>query len=317
MFNSIWDDVKAQFRYGNMLTQIILVNTGIFILTILLLVIFFFVFQERADAALNKVLTWFMASYEPRHNLTRPWSWFTYMFLHKDLFHFAWNMIVLYMYGRIFQDFLGTRRTLPLYVFGGFVGFLFYVLSHFLVPAYIGPYCLGASAAIWAIAMATTLLRPDYVVHLMFLGAVRLKYITAVLVILNLIALPQGNTGGQMAHIGGMLAGWYFIYLLKEKGYDMAVPFNKVWDKIAGFFSPFFGNLFGNPQLRTSYKSDSKSDWEAYRHGRNKSREPEINSDGSISQEVIDEILDKINRSGYDSLSKEEKEYLFKYSNKS
>ena len=194
-------------------------------------------------------------------------------------------------------------------------GFLFYILSHFIVPNFVGLYCLGASAAVWAVTMSTTILRPDHIIHLIFLGAVRLKYITAVLIVLNMIAIPQGNTGGQIAHVGGMLAGWYFIYLLREKGYDLAVPFNKVWDKIASVFSPFLGKWFSNPQLTTSYKSGSKSDWESYRHGRSK-RKTSATKGKELTEEVIDEILDKINRSGYDSLSKEEKEHLFKYSKK-
>ncbi len=307
MFTSIWEDIKREFQYGNTLTQIILVNTGVFILVNIILVILFFIYQGGAHIRLDYILRWFEASHDPWHILTRPWTIFTYMFLHKGLFHYAMNMILLYIFGRIFRDFLGNRKILPLYVYGGFAGFLVYLLTSFVIDD-VGMYMLGASAGVWAIVMATTVLRPDYVIRLMFIGDIRLKYITFVLIVLNLIAITGVNTGGQMAHIGGMLVGWNFIYML-QNGTDLSVPFNKIWDKIANAFGSVVDKLRGKGSLDREFKKKPTSSFMTKRASDDEKYEEEANR-----QERVDAILEKIKRSGYDSLTQEEKEFLFKAS---
>ncbi len=300
MLGTIWEDAKRQFQYGNMVIQIILVNTAIFLSIVVLYALFFLIFQ--GDTGIIKgVVRWFMVPPSPTGLIWKPWSLFTYMFLHEGLMHFAMNMLLFYIYGRIFQDFLGNRKVLPLYIIGGLAGAAMYWLTGLLGFPSSG--MLGASAAVWAVVMATTVLRPDYVIHLIFLGAVRLKYVTLVLMLLTIIAIPGLNTGGEMAHIGGMIIGWLFIYLL-QNGNDLSVSFNRMWDPIASAFSGLFvgGAARGrrapehNPHMRVvktkRYADDRKKEAQQSR------------------QERVDEILDKINDSGYDSLTEEDKDFL-------
>lgn len=313
MFSSIWEDIKREFQYGNTLIQIILVNTAVFIAVNLLLVIFFFVFQENAQYNLDIVLRWFEASNQPWHILTKPWTIFTYMFLHQGLFHFAFNMLLFYIYGRIFRDFLGNRKVLPLYVLGGLAGFVFYLIATLLVPRYVGPYMLGASAGVWGIVMGTTVLRPDYSIRLMFIGDVRLKYITFVLMIMSIIAIPGTNTGGEMAHVGGMIMGWLFIYLL-QNGNDLSKPFNAIWDKIATFFGNAVDAIAGRRRSNMSVLDDEQTKKRSRRFNTKRAADDEKYEREASQQQQVDAILEKIKRSGYDSLTQQEKEFLFKAS---
>lgn len=299
MLGTIWEDAKRQFQYGNTVVQLILVNTAVFLVIILLSAIFFLL--SRGESGLvDTMVNWFMVPPSPMGLIWKPWSILTYMFLHKGLFHVAMNMYLFYIYGRIFQDFLGNRKVLPLYILGGLAGVVMYWITGLLGFPSSG--MLGASAAVWAIVMAATVLRPDYVLHLIFIGPVKLKYITLVLMILTFVAITGMNTGGEMAHIGGMIMGWLFIYLL-QTGTDLSISFNRMWDPIANAVTGLFsGSVSGsrapkrNPHMHVvktkRYADDRKSEEQQSR------------------QERVDEILDKINESGYGSLSDEEKDFL-------
>ncbi|MEM9847923.1 MAG: rhomboid family intramembrane serine protease, partial [Bacteroidota bacterium] len=212
MFQSIWEDVKREFSYGNMITQIIIVNAAVFVLMGFVSVFLFFS-SENAEAARESFVAfqrWFSMSDSFLYNLTHPWVIFTHMFLHVGFMHILFNMLWLYWFGRIAGDFLGNQRILPIYLLGGLAGALAYFLSAQVDGLPIGSYALGASAAVLAIITSAATTAPNYYVNLLFIGSVKLKYIAAVFVLLDVFAIAQfsPNAGGSIAHLGGAAFGW-------------------------------------------------------------------------------------------------------------
>lgn len=222
---------------------------------------------------------------------TRFWTAFTYMFLHLDLGHVFWNMVWLYWMGRIFMEYMGGRRLFGVYVLGGLSGaFLFLALSQVF---YLGNGLVGASAGVMAVVVAAAVHRPNYIVHLLFIGPVRLKYIALISFLLTTLIDFTINTGGKVAHIGGALFG--LLYGMQyNKGRDLSKGVTQL------------GNLFGSKKSKSHLKVTYKK----------KLSDEEYNAHRVVEQQVIDAILDKISKSGYDSLSKKEKEILFRASNK-
>lgn len=305
MVNSIWEDIKRQFQSGDTLTRIILVNLGVFLSVNLLLLIFFFIYQQDAENQLNKVLTWFEAGSTLRHNLTRPWTIITYMFLHKGFWHFLWNMLILYWFGRILQELSGNQRILPVYVLGGIAGFVAYVIAAQFFPSFISPYMLGASAGVAAVIMASAVLAPEYRMNLILIGPVPLKYLAAFFILMFLFSIPRGNTGGHFAHLGGVLMGWFFVHQLRN-GNDMSVKFNSIVDGIKDYLA-WVGGIFQSKKgPRVAYKNPKANKFSKGGHKRD--------DESVVQQEKVDEILEKIKRSGYESLTEEEKDFLFKAS---
>ncbi|MEO1515682.1 MAG: rhomboid family intramembrane serine protease [Bacteroidota bacterium] len=313
MFASLWDDVKREFSKGNTVTRLIIVNVSFFVLINL-----FKLFSRLGDptgglSLYNKVLDWFMISSDPIEVLTEPWTLFTSMFLHEGFWHILWNMLFLYWFGRIVGDLIGDRHILPMYLLGGLVGNIAFLASAALM-GYSGS-ALGASGAVMAIVLASAVLAPDYMMYLLLIGPVKLKYIVAVLLFLDLIGIADDiNTGGHFAHLGGAFMGWLFVLQLRS-GTDLSQPVNKIVFAIRDFFRKIGGSLKGKP----------KGPHLAYRNKKKKkrwgSRKPhavsDVDTDGNMShQEELDAILDKIKKTGYESLTAEEKEFLFKASKK-
>ncbi|MCB0550547.1 MAG: rhomboid family intramembrane serine protease [Phaeodactylibacter sp.] len=316
MLQSIWDDVKREFSYGNMVTRIIIVNVVIYVVVNIVWIIARISNQWMTPEWYTKFMQFFMMSSDWLHNLTHPWVIITSMFLHEGFWHILWNMLFMYWFGRIVGDFIGNQRILPLYLLGGILGGIVYFLSLNLLP-YGGEgahYALGASAAVMAIVVAAGAIAPDYVMRLLFLGDVKLKYIVAVLVFIDLVGMAGDiNTGGHFAHLGGALFGWLFVVQLRS-GNDWSAPVNNFLDSISSFFSNLFsGNRGGRPKV--VYRNPNRTRSRA--NSRSSSRgEASSDSNGKGYQERLDAILDKIKKSGYDSLSKEEKEFLFNASKK-
>lgn len=220
----------------------------------------------------------------------RFWTAFTYMFFHMDLGHVFWNMLWLYWTGRIFMEYMGGRRLFGVYVLGGLSGALLFLLLSQVF--YLGNGLVGASAGVMAIVVAAATHRPNYVVHLILIGPVRLKYIALISFLLTTLIDFTINTGGKVAHLGGALFGLLY-----------GLQYNKGRDLSKGVTS--IGNVFARKpksHLKVMYKK--------------RLTDEEYNANRVIEQQVIDAILDKISKSGYDSLSKKEKEILFRASNK-
>ncbi|MBK8517953.1 MAG: rhomboid family intramembrane serine protease [Saprospiraceae bacterium] len=220
------------------------------------------------------------------------------MFVHSGLWHLAWNMITLYWFGNIAGDLLGDRRILPVYILGGLMGAVFYIVS-FTFLSGIGVMALGASAAVLAVVFTAVSVAPDYVVHLILIGPVRIKYIGLIIFFIDLIGTRSGdNTGGHIAHLGGTLFGIFFVYLLRS-GIDISKIFSADKSK---FIKSNRSPLYTKSKLKIAHKAETIL----------KKIHPDTENK-PISLKV-DEILDKIKSSGYDSLTAEEKEILYQAS---
>jgi membrane associated rhomboid family serine protease len=219
--------------------------------------------------------------------LTHFWTPFTYMFMHASVFHILFNMLWLYWFGQIFEEFLGKKRTLGLYLLGGFAGALLYVVCFNTLPLFtqnnaaLNSSMVGASAAVMAVMTATATQLPDYTISLILIGPVRLKWLVLFFIVLDFLGTVGPNAGGEIAHLGGALMGFIYIKQL-QKGTDLVAI-------IANIFKP-------KPKMKIVASNPSK------------------NSSYFPRQDEIDLILDKISKSGYDSLSKQEKEVLFRAS---
>ncbi len=315
MFTSIWEDIKQQFSYGNTLTRIILVNIAVFVVVTLVRLI---LMPVENGFTYNDFIHFFAISSSGWHNLTHPWVIITHMFLHEQIFHILWNMLLLYWFGRIVGDLLGDHRVLPIYLLSGVAGGLMYfAMAQVLTSMAFGSYALGASAAFMGIVVVAGVMAPDYIISLLFLGDVRLKYIVAVLVLLDLVAISwNSNTGGSFGHLGGALMG-YVIARQLQQGNDLTAPVNDWVQKISTFFNSLFSSdrprpkmAYRNPKVKQEQRTTS-------RHSRSGSAGEHKSDPQNLShQEKVDAILDKIKKSGYESLSQEEKEYLFNASKK-
>jgi membrane associated rhomboid family serine protease len=298
MSNSILDDIKFNLKTGNNVLRFIIINVGIFIvLGLLSLLDNLFklggLLQFHEYFTFPSSLVWW---------LRKPWSLLSYMFLHRDLFHLLGNMIMLYFGGRIFTDFLGNQRIVAIYFAGGIAGALLYMLLYNTIPMFadagMNANLIGSSAAVLAIFFAIASYLPNYEVSLILIGPVRLKYIALFLFILDLLSIDKSNPGGHIAHIGGALFGIAYASGLR-RGYDFTSSFNKMINKFGHLFSKSSQPKTSN--MKVAYKQAEAQKAKAAKVAKNK-------------QEIIDAILDKISKSGYDSLTKEEQETIFKMS---
>lgn len=246
---------------------------------------------------------------QPIEVLTKPWTIITYFFTHEGFFHILFNMLNLYWFGMLINEYLGNKKLLSLYILGGIAGGLLYIAMYNLLPAFSSrnesAQLIGASASVLAIVVAAATLLPNYTFNLLLFGPIKIKYIAAALVLMSWAFAREssGNAGGNIAHLGGAFLGWIFIKQL-QRGRDMGRPLHSTMN--------FFTNLFKRrPKLKVTHRQKATVG--------NDSRPPSgyhTGYAGKPSQMEIDLILDKISVSGYESLSKEEKQKLFQASQK-
>ncbi|MES2268253.1 MAG: rhomboid family intramembrane serine protease [Bacteroidota bacterium] len=214
----------------------------------------------------------------------RFWTPFTYMFMHGGVFHILFNMLWLYWMGQIFEEYLGNKRTIGLYLLGGLTGGLLFVACYNLIPAFTsinaaaGPPLVGASASVMAIIIATATLLPNYTISLILIGPVKLKWIALFYVVVDFLGIAGGNPGGEIAHLGGALFGFIYIKQM-QRGNDWILGISKL-------FQP-------KPKLKVVSNNG-----------------PQRKASTSPKQEDLDRILDKISATGYNSLTRQEKETL-------
>jgi membrane associated rhomboid family serine protease len=317
MFTSIWEDIKREYNYGNTVSRIILVNIGVFLAINIVWVILRISNGWVTPPVYDKIVQFLSISSKGMHNLTHIWAVITHMFLHERFFHLFFNMLLLYYFGRIVGDFIGNHRVLPLYLLSGIAGAILFFVSINLLP-YGGDnihFALGASAAVMGIVLAAGVLSPDYIFYLPLLGPVKIKYIIAVMLLIDLFAMAGNtNTGGHFAHLGGALFGWIFVRQLR-KGKDLSVFVNRLIYSISLLFNPE-----ARKQERKGphvvYKNKDTQKTSARKQQRKKRSKPNHSSDNLSHQEQVDTILDKIKEQGYESLTPEEKEFLFNASKK-
>ena len=292
---SIIDDIKQSFRSGNMITRIIIVNVAAFM--------FLALFNAFAPALYERFSHWMYLPSTPLKLVTRPWTLITYMFSHVGLWHMAFNMLILYWFGRIVGDLLNDRRILPLYFLGGIAGAVFYFLAANFLPNVMHGNLHGASAAVLCIVSAAAMTSPDYIVRLLFLGDVKIKWIALFVIFINILGTTnQENIGGTWAHLGGLAFGIFYVWKLRS-GSDVTEPMQ---DTIAWVADRLEGK---------SKKKKSALKVSHVAKQRKEVRKKRKVSNGDL-QGQVDRILDKIKVNGYDSLSDEEKEILFRASKK-
>ena len=297
--NGIFSEIKTAFtRRDNSLNQLILINVIVFVAFIILRTVLTISGNEHLYSLL---FTYIALPSNPIDFLYRPWTLITYFFTHEGWLHIIFNMLNLYWFGMLIREYLGDKKLVSLYLLGGVVGGILYLLCYNLIPFFAAraaaSVMIGASASVLAIVVAAATLLPDYSFRLLLIGAVRIKYIAAFLVLLSISGAVGGNAGGNIAHLGGALLGFIFIRQL-QRGTDLGRPIHA--------FGEFVERLFKRRStLRVSYKNPRPS---------SPSSSSSSAPAGKPTQVEIDLILDKISTSGYESLSKEEKQKLFKAS---
>ncbi len=297
MQTSLFQEIRNFFARGSVLARLIGINVAIFVAANLIRVFFFLWNVEGAAEAMSQ---WLGISSNVHVVLHRPWTLITYMFLHFDFLHILFNMIVLYVGGRLFSDFIGQDRLTATYLLGGLAGALFYIVSFNVFPVFeevvAFSLAIGASASVLAIFIAIATYMPNYQLPLLLFGRIRLKYIAIFFVVLDLISIDHGNPGGHLAHLGGALWGYTYARLLRS-GRDPAMVLGFYLEKLVRVFRK-------KPAMRVEYTRERYVSDEEY----NKQR--------AERQKKIDHILDKISKHGYDSLTREEKQLLFKMGDK-
>ena len=287
-------NVKSNYKSLDMLQKIIVVNAIIYLFVNLgdvVLRLFNF-----PDGTVSGFLTdWLAVPSSVKSLIYRPWTLITYSFYHENFLHILFNMLWLFFMGRFFTEYLGEKKILPLYLVGGLCGSLLFISFYNLFPLFSREVdiavALGASASVLAITVAIATLLPDYEVAL-FLPQwrVKLKYIAIALFVIDLLSITGNNAGGNIAHIGGAIFGFIYIKQLK-KGRDLTGGLQRLIDRIT---------QKKKPSIKVVFRKDASD--ESYHNKK------------ANNQETIDKILDKISRSGYASLTNEEKELLFKAS---
>lgn len=285
---SIIDEIKQQYRMGGVTEKLIYLNVFLFAVPWILsgiLSLFGITFGFTHYISLSS---------DPADLLWKPWSVLTYAFFHADFFHILFNLIVLNFAGRLFLTFFTQKQLLSLYLMGAVFSGVIFIISYLVFPALINinATLIGASGAIMAVVFATTTYSPYMQIRLLLIGTVKLWHIAVFYLIIDLISLSFSNVGGHIAHLGGALFGYLYSSQLKS-GTDITKAFTSFADGLV--------NLFRG-RKSAPFKKVHKN--EAY-------TKPKLVTKDKTQQQ-IDEILDKISKSGYDSLTKDEKEFLFK-----
>lgn len=287
----IVDEIKYTFKNGSNLTRLLYINIGMFLF---IRVSYAILWVIGVDVSTPFIREWLSLPSSVPELMRQPWSIITYMFLHFDFIHIIFNLLMLFWFGKIFLQYFDQKKLLSVYILGGIAGGVLYMLSYNVSPVlqeYVnGSYLLGASAGVIAVLLAVAVYVPNYVVNLMFIGPVRIKYIALFSILVYTIQIMSINSGGNIAHLGGALWGYLYISQLR-KGNDWANWFDQLIEKLGNIFKP-------KSKIKVSYRRSGNMEYD-------------YNAEKKIKQEEIDVILDKIRKSGYESLSKEEKAKLF------
>jgi membrane associated rhomboid family serine protease len=294
------EDAGRFFRTKAVLPRLILVNAAIW-LAIGIMRVFSFLLDVPDHSLTNFIVDYLALPANTQNLLARPWTLITYMFLHIEFFHLLFNMLWLFWFGKIFLEFLKSRQLLLIYLLGGISGGILYVLFYNIFPVFQQSVdlsvALGASASVMAVVTAISLYVPGYSVNLFLLGRIRIFYIALFLFVVDFFMIRSTNAGGHIAHIGGAFFGFAYI-LIGRKGMN----FKGFWNFNA------LKRFFKRKKLRVDYTNPNAGNSRPL-------TDDEYNERRVEKQKMIDEILDKISKSGYESLSSDEKDFLFKSSN--
>lgn len=286
------ENIKENFRRGSTVIRLIYINAAVFLLYNAV-IIFLTLFKASFD------LTPYLAVPASLRNLlTYPWTIITYMFMHKNFMHILFNMIALYWFGKIFSMYFTEKQLAGLYVSGGIAAALLYIAAFNIFPYFedVIPFSsmIGASGSVMAIMVATAVKSPDMELRLLLIGNVKLKYIAIGFMLISFFGITSMNAGGEIAHLGGALFGYLFVVSLRQ-GKDLTGFVNIIIDFLVDVFT---GKKFRSKKQKTTQPGRKMTDGE-------------YNASKASKMAEIDKILDKIKKSGYESLTTNEKKQLF------
>lgn len=298
--NDIWLDIKQRFQKGDILTKLIYVNGGIFLLSIIFGIIWGLISGSEFSES-SSLFAYFTAL--PTNNITgflfKPYTLITHMFVHVEVFHVLFNMVLLYFMGKLFLNYFSSKQLFGLYILGGLLGAISLLVITNLSPLFSNSgVAYGASAAVMAISIGIIAYTPNTTVNLFGMFPVKLMWIGIFYVVSDLVSFYDSNTGGHLAHLAGAGAGYWFAAAFKQ-GKDITRGVNKIIDSIVGLFKR-------QPKMKVVYSQEKVR----------KMTDEQYNAHQKVTQAEIDSILDKISASGYSSLTQREKDILFQYSNK-
>lgn len=298
--NDTWQRILAFYKNNSVVYKLIIINVLIFLIVNIIGIIFYLSSSHEQLLTSNPLLLWLAVPADFNLLMLKPWTVFTYMFFHLDFLHILFNMIMLYFGASVFLNALNSKQLISTYIAGGIVGGLFYIVAFNIFPVFQSiltqSIALGASASVLAILIAIASYRPETILHLLFIGNIKLKYIAIFFVLIDLISIDKGNPGGHIAHLGG--AFWGLLYGI---GLKRGINLTSFIEK---------SNKNRNYTFKNNKKSKIKVEYKTSRP----LNDDQYNKKKVENQKRVDEILDKISQSGYDSLSKEEKDFLFKSS---
>lgn len=293
-------DLKEKFRRGNVFVQLIFINVAVFVVTSLITILL-----QLFNRSIGEVFELLALPASLERFVEQPWSLLTYMFMHSGFLHILFNMLWLYWFGQLFLSFFSGKHLRGLYILGGICGGLFYMISYnvfpYFAPMVQGATMVGASASVLAIVTATAYREPNYPIRLLLFGTLRLKYLALIVVVIDLMQATSSNAGGHIAHLGGALAGVLFAASL-SKGLDLTAGINWLLDGIVALFCRKTWQR--KPKMKVHYGSSSHE------------KDYDYNARKKSQSDEVDRILDKLKKSGYESLTTEEKKSLFDASKK-
>ena len=287
------DQIQYRIQQLNIVEKIILINIICFVFPLLFkTILFLFSLSENFFVGLFELSSSF------QDLVFRPWTILTYGFLHSGFFHLFWNMYLLYFSSRLLLNLFNSKIFLKLYFLGIIIGGLTFILSYNFFPVFqdANPYMVGASAGVMSVFIFMSTYSPNLEIKLILFN-IKLRYLGIAFVLLDVIQIPYGNSGGHIAHLGGAFFGFFYAQRL-QKGLDIDLPLDNLVEKISQLF-------IRKSKIKTVYKSKDTSDIQ--------NKKSTMVRD---HQRRIDEILDKISVSGYESLSNEEKDFLFRIGKK-
>ncbi len=297
--SQIKEDVLRFFRDGDALSRLIAYLLGTFVLILVLRILS----QFSMVPIYSVVMPYFTLPADLSELLFKPWTLFSYMFVHEGFTHILFNLLYLYFTGQIFQSYLGADKLWSTFILGGLSGGLLYVLAYNLFPFFSDQLVLatnrGASAGVMAILISVAVIAPHFPVRLFFVLEVKMWQVAALLILLDLAYMPTGNQGGHIAHIGGALFG----FVMARKWRDQRVYIGAFMDN---WIEQLTDALKGRGRLKVAYSKKTK------KAPARSAKAPNSQAD----QQRLDAILDKISKGGYESLSKEEKDFLFRMSDR-
>lgn len=287
------DHIQYRIQQLDIVEKIIFINIICFVFPLFFkTILFLFSLSENFFVGLFELSSSF------QDLVFKPWTILTYGFLHSGFFHLFWNMYLLYFSSRLLLNLFNSKIFLKLYFLGIIIGGLIFILSYNFFPVFqdANPYMVGASAGVMSVFIFMSTYSPNLEIKLILFN-IKLRYLGIAFVLLDVIQIPYGNSGGHIAHLGGAFFGFFYAKRL-QKGLDIGLPLDNLVEKISQLF-------IRKSKMKTVYKSKDTSDIQ--------NKKSTMVRD---HQRRIDEILDKISVSGYESLSNEEKDFLFRIGKK-